>query len=109
VPSVEQLSYRFSVILRFWLSDLEIDTINKRNASQLYREKGYCATHEFCDSNQAMLDALEKFGITWDQPGDHEELIEAAWTMSKNNKFEIKDIDIPDSRVTWVDIGEVAK
>src|SRR5688500_6323432 len=86
-PSPERLSEEFCRILNEWLDPSEIREINRRNALPEYT--GCCASHDFCDPNQAMADALEVFGIEF-----HPELcdlINAAWDLAKGRQFAAPD------------------
>lgn len=95
--NVEKLAKEFSKILNEWLSKDEITEINKRNATEEY--KGNCATHDFCDPNQAMLDAFENVMgrelvfFNGDVPESEKQneydmaLWSKAWTLAHNNKF----------------------
>lgn len=43
-----------------------------------------CATHDFCDSNVMMLEAMESIGIAFDPAdADQADLINRAWTLAK--------------------------
>jgi hypothetical protein len=79
---------QFSRILNEWLSPEIIAEINRRNASPEYKGRGCCATHDFCDPNQAMLDAFEFFGIEFDPrlPEDHE-FCSTTWEIAQRAGF----------------------
>lgn len=51
------LAHRFALNIEETYSD-ELDEIRRRNSSPEYLELGSCATHDFGDSNMAMLDAF---------------------------------------------------
>jgi len=47
---IQSVSDRFSRILNRWLTDEELTKINEQNI----KEPQYCATHEYCDPNEAI-------------------------------------------------------
>jgi hypothetical protein len=88
VTTPEQLANEFSWVLNEWLEPKEIAEINRRNALPEY--VGLCASGDFCDSNQAMIDAESKLGIELD-PRFNEDvaLLNAAWDIAKCSGFRI--------------------
>jgi len=77
-----QIADEFCRILNDWLKPDEIAEINRRNALPEYR--GLCATHDFCDPNQAMIDAGAIFTIEFDARFNEDvALINAAWDIAK--------------------------
>lgn len=83
LPTPDQLSMEFCRILSKWLEPSEIREINRRNAQPEYA--GCCASHDFCDPNQAMIDALEAFGLEF-----HPELfdlVDTAWDLANERQF----------------------
>lgn len=83
-PSIEELSAEFSRILNEWLGPKRIREINRRNALPEYAN--CCASHDFCDSNQAMIEALETFGIEF-HPDRCIDLVDAAWDHAQKRQF----------------------
>jgi len=79
----EQVANEFCRILNSWLSSVEIAEINRLNATKEYSD--CCASHNFCDSNMAMIEALEKFG----RRGEYSPLSQDAWTMAKERGFAV--------------------
>ena len=55
---VERLAVGFSDVLKTWLTTAELQAVNERNADYKAAFKPCCATHEFCDPNEAMLQAF---------------------------------------------------
>ena len=60
-----------------------------------------CHTHDFCDANQVMLDALAEHGILCDESPDAERclpadeymvLAEEAWDIAKGAEFDSESI-----------------
>lgn len=83
---IEQLAERFCIILNEWLSEEEMEEINRRNATPEYAVS--CATHDFCDPNQALSDALES--LEWEfHPGLCEKL-NATWDLARRHRFQFR-------------------
>lgn len=91
LSQLSELSVNFSKILNEWLTQEEITSINQLNSTQEYLESDSCASHEFCDSNQAMVEAFEKvYNREPDTRIDSDvEIINQAWAISKQNQFKI--------------------
>lgn len=84
IVSALDLSSEFSRILREWLSPDELAEINQRNSTSEY--SGCCASHDFCDPNQAMVEALEMFGLDF-----HPRLcglVNEAWGIASRSRFQ---------------------
>lgn len=94
VPDLHELAKQFCFILREWLTQDELKRVNLRNARRGY--DGSCATHEFCDPNEAMLMAWSRCGVDltigW---GDNVPLSTdaqtnawvEAWTIAREARF----------------------
>lgn len=83
VPTAEALAEQFSQTINDWFDADTIAEVNRLNHSPEY--KGVCATHDFCDANQAMIDSLDTFGLEFEH--DLIELINASWEIAKQNGF----------------------
>ena len=85
---IEALAKQFIIELRETVSDEEMDEINARNATPEYINTGCCASHDFCDPNQCMIDALENLGFTFEtQDNAQLQAIDQAWTLAKSCEF----------------------
>jgi hypothetical protein len=89
----------FSAILRQWLTDSEIANINAANAASGYNAST-CGSHDYCDSNMAMLEAVSNAtGIPVDDidvdASDAQfcELLNEAWAIAKRADFDTRRID----------------
>jgi len=83
---IQSVSDRFSRILNRWLTDEELTKINEQNI----KEPQYCATHEYCDPNEAICIAVDELLNTSDWSLDDPfilELITKAWELSSQNQF----------------------
>ena len=84
-----KIANKFSSILREWLTAEELQEINDKNADYRMGIGTWCATHEYCDPNQAMINAFEHFGIDIDFDNEeHINLINDAWKLANDNKFQ---------------------
>ena len=97
--TIQSLSAAFNTILHDWLTPEELMQVNKRNSKR--KNENYCATHEFCEPNEAMLQAFVLvfnreyvfFNIDIEGTKEQSYLDDAyfnhAWNLSKKNKFKI--------------------
>ncbi|WP_432263359.1 hypothetical protein [Cupriavidus sp. TMH.W2] len=84
----EMLAKRFSAVLGEWLSTTELAIVVARNRA--CKDPLVCHSHDFCDANMAMQQAIEEIKI-----GDSESLVtdeqtdlmNAAWDIAKSNHF----------------------
>lgn len=89
-PEVEPLAKEFSRILREWLTPEEMAEVNRLNASEPSGEQ-VCHTHDFCDPNQAMIDAWES--LTGFEPqiagmnSAFTDPVDEAWSLARKNGF----------------------
>ncbi len=94
----QKLATEFCRTLRHWLTPEELAEAVRLNAAET--DPGICHTHDFCDANQAMLDAFASVvGRSWrdaEPIGDNTEpaewglddaLIDAAWDIAKAARF----------------------
>lgn len=84
-PTTEAVAARFCAILQSWLSPQQLEEINTENRLN----PGFCATHDYCDPNQAMIDAWEiESGREWSsEDAECYEITEAAWPMARRSGF----------------------
>jgi len=83
ILTVDQLAREFSRILRDRLTPKQLSHVVALNRSEI--NPSICHSHDVCDPNQAMIDALESFGIEWST--ELGELIDAAWEISRSSDF----------------------
>jgi hypothetical protein len=74
-----EIAQKFASILRDWLTQEEMTIVVDRNKR---REKGVCHTHDFCDANMAMQEAIETTTGKDDSPE-----WDTAWNFARENEF----------------------
>ena len=84
---VERLSDEFSRVIRDWLEPWELSEVRKRNRVFARQGLSFCATQEFCDANQAMIDAFEFVLGRSGTDDDDSELWTEAWNLSQYREF----------------------
>lgn len=90
MPAAQDLAAEFVNAVRKYVSPDDCREIDRRNAAQA--GNCICHSHDFCDSNQAMINALEVFGIEYDgQDEPQGKLIDDAWMIAKAAGFAAKD------------------
>lgn len=70
--------------------------IGSKNMQKLARQNSidgigadFCYSHDYCDSNQVMIDVLEKNGIPYGSP-EFDNMCTKAWNLAKQNNFYVK-------------------
>ncbi len=87
--TAQQIADEFRSVMREWLTAAELSEIDLRNAASLTAgDSSICHSHDFCDSNQAMIDALDQLGIEFNPQDEKQcELINSAWAIAKQSGF----------------------
>lgn len=82
-----ELARQFCFILREWLTRRQIQLIVARNRRE--PDERICHTHDFCDPNQAMIDAWERcYGIhPRCQSATDTRLWNKAWSIARRWNF----------------------
>lgn len=83
------LKEAFQRTIRDWLTEEQIAEVDRLNHNEL-QGTGACATHDFCDANEAMVEA---FQLAFQRaPGIHDDadlvLWNKAWTAAKEEGFQ---------------------
>jgi hypothetical protein len=92
----EDLAKEFSDILKSWLKpDNRADkkdvfkAMVERHIGGKYAQKDVCVSHEYCDSNVAMIDAIHN--LTGTEPdisdGETQDWVNTAWALAKRKNF----------------------
>ena len=86
LPTPEALAREFATVLSEWLTPDEM-----REAVELNRTEAHpdvCHSHDHCDANEAMAEALSRFGVEMDvQTEAHRTLWNAAWSIAMAAEF----------------------
>ena len=95
---------RFSAVLREWLTEDEMREVLERNLTPEYT--GACATHDFCDANMAMGEALQSLGVDPFEGGEIGDAVtdlwNAAWDIARARGFRIGEA----KETTWCECSE---
>lgn len=59
--NVDTVAKTFVAVLKAWLTKKEFAEVKARNKKN--GKAGWCASHDFCDANMAMFDAMKKCGF----------------------------------------------
>lgn len=92
-PKGQEISYlanRFCETLHAWLGKKKMAQVVKLNKRE--RSKGICHSHDFCDANQAMLDAAAELGIEIGDAGENAKQTKiwvGAWNLAKDREFKV--------------------
>src|SRR5262245_9279508 len=83
--TVKVLSVDFVATLRAWFTKADWDEMCRRNRTSEYAETGCCASHDFCDANEAMALAFENVVGREPKANDDDDcaLWSAAWELAK--------------------------
>lgn len=84
MSDVQTLAKVFSAVLKEWLTDEQFQEMKDWNGRN--RDNPCCASHDYCDANMAMVEALIQHGTMkshGDDPLIHKELMNAAWTHAR--------------------------
>ena len=97
LPTVEQVSEAFRKQMQATLTADELGVADRIN--RLRGENGSCATHDFCDANEVMDEALQSLGVhiypddvpdDWNGPKQEVvDLWNAAWTHVRRRGFSL--------------------
>ena len=86
--NIESLANRFSLGLLQALGDSVIAEVIAKNALPEYA--GCCASHDYCDANEIMLQAMDAEGIEFDAENDEQAAgCNAAWALAKQRGFKM--------------------
>lgn len=90
----EKIAKNFSAILLEWIGTDNMAEVIKRNKEY---DPSTCASHDFCDANMAMLEAMEANGYPYPLSEDEEvhrkemdayfDIVNPAWNIAKRNNF----------------------
>lgn len=93
-PEPTKVAVAFCRLLRIDLTAAEMAEVVSRNeAHDLKGDTNICASHDFCDANMVMDEAMRSSGVNmeWGEEGMPEEistLWNAAWSLAKAAGFD---------------------
>jgi hypothetical protein len=100
LPPPGLVALEFSNVLGAWLGPKKMREVVQLNAQE--DNPNICHSHDFCDANMAMDEAMKKLGVEPMIPTDEEgmpqeicDLWNRAWAMAKANKFYIDGAEVP--------------
>lgn len=94
---VTDLAKEFSAVLKEWIGTINLRKVIDTNRADI--TASWCASHDYCDANMAMDAAFTKImgrefiffndehPETEQQNGEDTDLMNAAWTLAKENDF----------------------
>lgn len=86
---IKKIAYHFADVLDQMLEPGEIQEIVKRNNGI----GGHCASHDFCDANEAMIFAFEIIDADFDLNNeDCLNAINSAWALARVHDFNVDNI-----------------
>lgn len=90
---IEAISHEFAIRLSMEIGDENLREVVRLNATPEYAPT-CCASHNFCDANMVMLDAMRAWGHDLFTPeGDISEdetrISDAAWDQAKEYRFDL--------------------
>ena len=83
VSDISNLAKEFTVVLQHWLTVEELAAVNAENLIDLE----CCASHKYCDADEAMITAQIICGFTYSDDGEHKAIAAAAWALAKAGRF----------------------
>lgn len=90
---IEAISHEFAIRLSMEIGDDNLREVVRRNATPDYAPT-CCASHDFCDANMVMLDAMRAWGHYLFTPegdisDDETRICSAAWDQAKEYRFDL--------------------
>lgn len=79
----ECIAFQFATILKQWLLPSEVELMKKRN--QIEKRENVCHSHDFCDANVAMEEAMEVFRTSSEK--DESNLWNDSWKIATQKFF----------------------
>lgn len=100
LPQVEEIARAFCAVLSEWLTEAQMSEVRRLNTDPKYA--GCCASHNFCDANEAMDEAFRRCGVEVLETGipdtdwplmsqEATDLWNTAWSMAKLWRFFVHD------------------
>jgi hypothetical protein len=85
---------KFCEIIKEWIGTLGVAKVVELNAED--PDKSVCHSHDFCDANQAMIDACEAYGIKFstEDGSDFDKVCDKAWAVAKKAGFDARRVTV---------------
>lgn len=85
-PNAEAVATEFTKVLKGWLTPAEWKEMVKTNTTPEYQH-GACASHNYCDANEAMMAAFDEFKVPYpaDEHPDSFTLWNEAWELARKS------------------------
>lgn len=80
------LAREFANTIKEWLGKGAFKTMIEENKTPEYYGTGCCASHNYCDSNQAMIDVLETNGIIYGSK-KFDSACSLVWDYARKHNF----------------------
>ena len=83
-----QIGRKFKLLLLEEIGEKNFADVQRRNRMPEYKETGSCASHDFCDANMVMADAMKEFGYDEDAILNDSKVIDlwnSAWAYAKRH------------------------
>jgi len=83
------VSQTFADVLRSWMTEDEWNSMLKQNRIYASTNPNVCASHEYCDSNMALLDAVKQAGLgevcegNWGDDPERVDFLNDVWDHAK--------------------------
>lgn len=107
-PLIDKIAAAFCRKLRAMLTPEELAEAVALNRAE--KTDNVCHSHDFCDANVAMIDALEELGVELDLQDDvvcgH---INGAWELAKRADFALDTIHEFNTGARYTDEGQVIR
>lgn len=87
LPTPKEVANTFIAVLCAWLTSEEMQLIKEKQKNST--DPAVCYTHDYCDANLAMDQALNLHGIEVNIQSDaHVNLMNNSWSLAKKHNFE---------------------
>lgn len=89
MKTTEKIANDFIDVLNEWLTDEELRDIVQKNRAE--ENDNICHTHDYCDANIAMIEAMEKNGFEYDCYNEkYMKTFFEAWEIAKKKEFKTR-------------------
>lgn len=86
---VHTLSQRFSNAIKKHIGAKKMKKLGQMTSTPEFQNTTACASHDFLDTNQVMIDVLEEYGIPYGSEA-FDSMCSDVWNLAKKNNFYVK-------------------